>query len=297
MDDAVENLASDLLDRRTTTHLTCLILGGPDTGKTTLITALAQTLARQTRVAVIDADIGQSHIGPPTTVGWAMADPNVGDLTRLPVRGLGFVGGLSPPGRLLPLMVTLNQAALEARDAAPIVLVDTGGYIQGPAARALWWNTQRMLNPGVVLAVQKETELAPVLSGLDPSSAVYRLQAAAACRTRSRQMRRQFRRQRLLAYFRHRQTCEVGVEDIAIQVVRPTERSPVPPEPGTALGLIDGDGRDLGIGVALPGSERRIRFLAPPLPSGHIHGVILSDARLGQALGLSIPSPEQEPHA
>lgn len=293
MDDAVENLASDLLDQRTTTTLTCLILGGPDTGKTTLITALAQTLARQTRVAVIDADIGQSHIGPPTTVGWALADPNVGDLTRLPVRGLGFVGGLAPPGRLLSLVVALHRVAREARDAAPVVLVDTGGYIQGPAAWALWWNTQRMLEPGVVLAMQKETELAPVLSGLDSFATVHRLQVAAACRIRSRQTRRQFRRRRLLAYFRHRQTCEVGVEDIPVQVIRPTEGSAVPPEPGTALGLIDGDGRELGIGVALPGTERRIRFLAPPLSPGSIRGLILSDARLDQDLGLSISSPEQ----
>src|SRR3989442_7161458 len=47
-----------------------LILGTSDTGKTSLTARLAGALAaRGERVAVVDADVGQSEIGPPTTVG------------------------------------------------------------------------------------------------------------------------------------------------------------------------------------------------------------------------------------
>jgi polynucleotide 5'-kinase involved in rRNA processing len=50
-----------------------LFLGGTDAGKMTLVAALARRLAGEHEVAVLDADIGQSHIGPPTTIGWALA--------------------------------------------------------------------------------------------------------------------------------------------------------------------------------------------------------------------------------
>src|SRR5918999_822328 len=47
-----------------------MVIGEGDTGKTTLVTALANALVeRGFRVAVLDADLGQSEIGPPTTIG------------------------------------------------------------------------------------------------------------------------------------------------------------------------------------------------------------------------------------
>lgn len=48
-----------------------LVLGAADSGKTSLVEALARTECRAGKpVCVIDSDVGQSHIGPPTTVAW-----------------------------------------------------------------------------------------------------------------------------------------------------------------------------------------------------------------------------------
>jgi len=46
-----------------------MIVGGADTGKTSLIEALADLLSRDSRMGILDLDMGQSHIGPPTTLG------------------------------------------------------------------------------------------------------------------------------------------------------------------------------------------------------------------------------------
>lgn len=47
-----------------------ILVGAVDTGKTTLTTCLAnRSLALGYKTAVVDADVGQSDIGPPTTVG------------------------------------------------------------------------------------------------------------------------------------------------------------------------------------------------------------------------------------
>jgi polynucleotide 5'-hydroxyl-kinase GRC3/NOL9 len=49
---------------------TILLLGATDTGKTTFLTWLANTLlVQQRRIAIVDADVGQSSLGPPTTIG------------------------------------------------------------------------------------------------------------------------------------------------------------------------------------------------------------------------------------
>lgn len=49
---------------------TIMVLGGADTGKTTLIEYLADLLANKFSVGIVDCDTGQSHIGPPTTIAW-----------------------------------------------------------------------------------------------------------------------------------------------------------------------------------------------------------------------------------
>ncbi|MGH7279683.1 MAG: Clp1/GlmU family protein, partial [Candidatus Rokuibacteriota bacterium] len=47
-----------------------LVVGESEAGKTSLVAALGNALiARGLSVAVVDADVGQSEIGPPATVG------------------------------------------------------------------------------------------------------------------------------------------------------------------------------------------------------------------------------------
>src|SRR5512134_988962 len=80
-----------------------VLLGASDTGKTTLGRILMERWRAAGKVVgFVDGDIGQSSIGPPTTVGLAMFPPNdpltpcASPLTRQ------FVGSTSPPGHFLP---------------------------------------------------------------------------------------------------------------------------------------------------------------------------------------------------
>ena len=72
--DWAENTAQQILSKDLCKKGICLILGASDTGKTTLAEALTKQLVKKQPVGIVDADIGQSHIGPPTTVGWALVD-------------------------------------------------------------------------------------------------------------------------------------------------------------------------------------------------------------------------------
>ena len=155
---------------------TLLLLGAADTGKTTLMDALVKRLAHSQPVALVDADIGQSHIGPPTTVGWSILDrecspaapgwekitPEGGRATR----GFAFVGDVTPVGHLLQLTAALALCVEQARQAAEVVLVDTPGLVAGGAACSLWWTVQRLLRPQRIIAIQRENELGELLGGL-----------------------------------------------------------------------------------------------------------------------------------
>ena len=69
-----------------------LVIGETDTGKTHFTTYLASALlSRGDAVAVVDADLGQSDIGPPTTVGLGRVRLPVERLADAEVVGLYFV--------------------------------------------------------------------------------------------------------------------------------------------------------------------------------------------------------------
>lgn len=94
-----------------------LLLGRTDIAKSFCGRFLARELAATgERVAIVDADIGQKIVGPPTTVTiahitglgpWAMA-----------LEAFYFVGSPNPVGRMLPLVIgtaVSSENAIRAR--------------------------------------------------------------------------------------------------------------------------------------------------------------------------------------
>jgi polynucleotide 5'-hydroxyl-kinase GRC3/NOL9 len=76
-----------------------IILGATDTGKSTLAKFLIFNLCKcGLKVALVDADIGQSFLGPPTTIGFSVfkSDPNWELLLSPPE--IFFVGSTTPEG-------------------------------------------------------------------------------------------------------------------------------------------------------------------------------------------------------
>src|SRR5512136_3343455 len=76
-----------------------ILLGATDTGKSTLAKFLIFNLCqRGLKVALVDADIGQSFLGPPTTIGLSLfkSDPDWKLLLSPPE--IFFVGSFTPEG-------------------------------------------------------------------------------------------------------------------------------------------------------------------------------------------------------
>ncbi len=182
-----------------------VLLGASDSGKTLLgriLTEIWTTTGRT--VGLVDGDIGQSSIGPPTTVGLALISP---DSPQPPIpspQSLYFVGSTSPPGHFLPLILgtqSLVQTAIA--QGAEIVLVDTTGLILGAPAASLKWHKLQALRPQHVLALQREGELEPILRLVEGQSdlEIHRLPVSPKVVRRSHAARRAFREARFREYF------------------------------------------------------------------------------------------------
>lgn len=145
-----------------------LVLGGPDTGKSTLSRYLvSRAYAAGRPVGLLDLDLGQSHLGPPAALGLGLFPPLVpGDDSLFPPE-LYFIGQTSPLGALLEVAVGCRRLADQAVSRRVTRLVaNTSGFIQGPGALRLKKAQVELLQPGLILALQRERELEPLLRGL-----------------------------------------------------------------------------------------------------------------------------------
>ena len=142
-----------------------VLLGAVDTGKTTVVVHAANTaLARGLKVGVIDADVGQSEIGPPGTVGLALPQSPAASAADWRPAALAFVGATSPPGRLLDVVVGTRRMVDEARHrGAELVIVDTSGLVRGAVALKLKLAKLEVLQPTTILALRRGRELDPML--------------------------------------------------------------------------------------------------------------------------------------
>lgn len=130
--------------RRITERSVVLFLGAVDVGKTTLIRRLHERVGGE----VVDADLGQSEIGPPAVV-------SLGTYARGPRAGY-FVGDISPRGSFLQVLTGVRNMVSRAERPC---LIDTDGYIDEGAALAFKSEMVNIVEPDLLVLVQRGREL------------------------------------------------------------------------------------------------------------------------------------------
>lgn len=139
-----------------------LVIGASDTGKTTFIESIARTLSYKFSLAIVDLDMGQSHIGPPTTIGWARIPADFRDLNSLKEEDFYFTGTVTPAGSLLPAITGARLMVDRAMTACDKVIVDTTGLISEPAGRALKHFKIEILRPDLIICLERADELSHI---------------------------------------------------------------------------------------------------------------------------------------
>ena len=160
-----------------------LVIGGSDTGKTTLVARLASDLARRGHtIGVVDADLGQSDIGPPTTIGLGRVRAPIERLAQAEVIALEFLGVTSPARCMHQAAdATARLGAHAFLSGCDRLLVDTCGLVEGDAGRALKRIKIARVAPDLVIALQRADECEAILGAYAGTGrpAIVRLPAAA----------------------------------------------------------------------------------------------------------------------
>jgi len=264
-----------LLDVLKEENALSVLLGATDTGKSTLAKFLIFNLCQQgLKVALVDADIGQSFLGPPTTIGFSVfkSDPNW-QLVLSPPE-IFFVGSITPEGHfpmhLKGIRKMVDKAASQKVD---LILVDTTGFVLGEGAIELKTRKIDLLSPRFILALQKSSELEPILDryGKKPLPRIIRLPLSEHVKPRSMEERKTYRTQKLQEYFKH-----AAVQELALEGVH-TEGEVLDPNgeilpldwalkiSGLLVGLKDGNDDTLALALirSLVAEKKRLRVSTP----------------------------------
>jgi polynucleotide 5'-hydroxyl-kinase GRC3/NOL9 len=257
-----------LVDRAARDAHTVLFVGGIDAGKSTLaraVSAYALTLGRS--VVYVDGDLGQKTVGPPGTVAMKRIR-SADDLTldRLAdADALSFVGSFSPQGHLLPLVTGIarmhDQALAEHAD---LVVVDTSGMVSGLYGQLVKYHKVELLQPDLVVGLQRGEELAPVLGVIERffSIDVVSLGVHPSVVSTSVEQRAEHRQEAMARYFRG---------DLNRFRIRPTVFMPsLPPLfelvqlDRLLVGLSDGQGAYTGVGyLEFVPEDGALRLMSP----------------------------------
>jgi polynucleotide 5'-hydroxyl-kinase GRC3/NOL9 len=243
------------------------LIGGLDSGKSTLGKTIAATALESGRtVAYLDADLGQKTIGPPAAVTVRMFGRREG-ATGGPTKAdaVYFVGATSPHGHVLPLVVGAGRLLTWARSrGADMVIVDTSGMVSGIQGQTLKYHKIELLQPDVVIGLQRGEELAPLLGIIQRffSCEVLALPVDPEIRTTSVEERARHREVALREYF----GSNLQRWRIKPSVFMPALPALFEPEPldRMLVGLSDGKGDYTGLGyLEYSSDEEVLRLLSP----------------------------------
>ena len=197
-----------------------MVLGARDVGKTTFATLLAnRQLAHGIRTAIVDADVGQSEIGPPTTIGMGLVEVPVPTLHAVVPRAIYFVGSNTPRGRMLETVNGVRAMVAKAQETgAESVIVDTTGFVTGAAARRLKCAKVEAVRPQFVVAIQRKDELEHILRPMERRNLrLIRLPVPETVMVKSPEMRQQRRVMRFFRYFQDARLHTFALSDIACE--------------------------------------------------------------------------------
>lgn len=183
-----------------------LILGAKNSGKTTLLKYLAEKLSQRGQpIAVVDADVGQSTLGPPTTIcGVVLKSPFTPIETMIP-QEMFFIGSTSPGGHLVQALVGAKKLVEWAvSSGVSSVLVDTTGMVQGAEATLLKFYKIDLLRPRHLLVLQQHREMESLICPFmeRKSIKIYRLPIPPLARPRNPEERKAYRVKKFRDYFK-----------------------------------------------------------------------------------------------
>ena len=227
-----------------------MVVGKADSGKTSFCTYLVNSLVSSNyQVAVLDGDLGQADVGPPCTVAYAFVTKPLMELYDLKAQNAYFVGATSPSAAVNKAIegMALMKAEISGM-IADYVIVNTDGWVEGEDAAKYKLQLADVIKPNLIVCIQQETELDPLLVTLKKYE-VMTAESSLAVKQRSMEKRKNLRELSYAKYLKDAKAKAFPLNRLTIE-----EKTALPARKkgehrGLLLGFYDAHQRFLGIGV------------------------------------------------
>ena len=260
-----------------------LFIGDTDTGKTTLLKKIAKTLIFQKiPVSIVDCDIGQSFIGPPTTISFIKLKKKVYNFFPFPEK-FYFTGVISPADNIVSFLGGIEKMSkiCEERNNGKI-LIDTTGYIKDKFAIELKIHKIEIFSPDFIILLEKKDELLPIKRFLKSSGIKFLvIKVPENFPKKTMETRRKNREEKFKRYFKKTEKLELNISEISIKRISLNGKFPATDFNGLVVSLRDKNFEDRVIGIV---SKREGEFFQIIFPARKVNfeikGICLSNFRV-----------------
>lgn len=260
---------------------TALLIGATDSGKSTLAKYLVEKLLKENiKISIVDADVGQSTLGPPATITMKVF-LNEKDIKSLDFDKMFFVGSINPAEKVTTMIEGSKKMVDLCRGRSEVIIVDTTGLVSGEIGKELKIGKIRAIRPEYIIAIQRSNELEHIINHIEDVF-IYRIKASSSAKFRDREARLNYRKKKFFDYFDEKETSEflLNYNDVKFFY---NNRQVVLREgdfkKGTIIGLNHNDDT-LGLGVIIEISDKEV-FFKSPLRSLHgVNRVLFSDIEI-----------------
>ncbi len=256
------------------------LLGESDSGKTTFAkTLVTKAIQKGILVGWVDADIGQSTIGPPTCIGLSLISPQSPEFK---ISSLYFVGNTSPHGRFVPLIMGAKKLVDIASKESNLVVIDTTGAVTGEFGQTLKYQKILACKPNYVLAFQKEKELEKITDVIKKFNflKIYFMEIPENIRVRTREERAKNRQERFKLYFKNSKLHTLIKKDYAFYPSLDFLLSENPDN--LIVGLKNSSGEFLALAIFIKQYNEEIEILTPLVNIENIAVLEFGNIRINQ---------------
>ncbi len=227
-----------------------VILGDVDAGKSTLCTYLANVCVdHRVRTSIIDGDVGQADIGPPTTTSSSTVSKHILSLQELRPERSYFIGDTSPSSVPDKLVQSIAHLKDELSMGSEITILNTDGWVGEDEAVRHKLQLLNSLQPDLVLGLSIDHELDQIL-GLQQCPTL-RLEASSSARKRTREERKKAREEGYRRFLQNPRHLNLRLNAIKLRMFNTPRQQRIDRDStykGTLAGLLDEKGVLLSIG-------------------------------------------------
>jgi len=234
-----ENAAKEVLSLKK--PVTVMVMGGVDSGKTSFCTFLAnEALKKKWKTGIIDADLGQSDVGPPSTIGFNFITAPVNDLFEIEAENAYFVGLTSPSGAVNKVIEGLTELKNRVMETdVDFLILNTDGWVDGEDAARYKIQLTKIVSPSVVVGIRQKDELTPILTALKEAN-VLSIDSPQLVQRRNREKRKILRELSYKKYLKQAKVQSFALNWINVEDSLLSAGSPMTPERVEKIGNLLG---------------------------------------------------------